>query len=137
MRSRPGAPATRGMNGPTGRPTRHRADPAKRLTGRPTRHRADPAQRLYGPTEPAPDRPGAAAGGTHGRAPWRGRERRPRHGLFQLRQVSLSVSSPLAGTVTTRLVPLSQVAEPLASMRTYLYSTRVPAGSSTSSRQMG
>ena len=49
----------------------------------------------------------------------------------QLRQVSLSVSTPFAGTVALRLAPDSQVTAPEASLRMYLYWNAVPAGSAT------
>ena len=55
----------------------------------------------------------------------------------QPRQVSVSVSTPLAGTVTVRFAPLSHVTVPDASLRTYLYCTVVPAGSVTDARHTG
>lgn len=58
-------------------------------------------------------------------------------GRLQLRQVSATLRVPPAGTVSVRLTPLSQVTDPEASLRTYLYWTADPAGSVTVARQTG
>ncbi|APU15655.1 hypothetical protein UA75_18625 [Actinoalloteichus sp. GBA129-24] len=55
----------------------------------------------------------------------------------QPRQASVIRTTPLAGTVALRLAPLSQVTEPFAPLRRYLYCTTVPAGSETSPVQVG
>lgn len=55
----------------------------------------------------------------------------------QARQVSLSVTLPLAGTVAVRLAPDSQVTFPPLSFLMYLYSKDVPAPMETSSFHTG
>ncbi|OSY53662.1 hypothetical protein BG846_00671 [Streptomyces fradiae ATCC 10745 = DSM 40063] len=77
----------------------------------------------------------SAAGAGGGPAPHG--EVRGRVGAGQFRQVSVRVTLPLAGTVATRLAPLSQVTLPAASLRTYLYSKVVPAGRVRSSFHTG
>jgi hypothetical protein len=54
-----------------------------------------------------------------------------------VRNVSVKVTFPLAGTVPTRFPPLSHVTFPPPSLRRYLYSNTVPAGRETSSFQTG
>ncbi len=96
------------------------------------------------------ERPPAGRRGSRLRGPARGRVRvrvrfprlggsGPREGRVrgQERNVSFRVTVPEAGTVAVRFAPDSQVTFPAASLRTYLYSKDVPAGSVTASFQTG
>ncbi|GCD48204.1 hypothetical protein GKJPGBOP_08000 [Streptomyces paromomycinus] len=84
------------------------------------------------------DRPAPGAGRSFSAAAVR-RRRSECVGLdgCQSRQVSFSLIPGPEGTVVLRLAPPSQVTWPVASLRRYLYAIDVPAGSFTSSFQVG